>query len=83
MTQYTEEVAMVLRRQAVEKWAKGTVYISGTDGYLETARNDGSITREYHRKSPCGNYGIGDKICLQEADPFEKLMDAAPLNLTE
>jgi|TARA_B110000977_G_C11018697_1_gene470451 hypothetical protein len=83
MTQYTEEVAMVLRRQAVEKWAKGTQYIAAQDGYVETALNDGSVTREYHRVSPCGNYGLGDRIVLQEADPFERLLDCAPLTLTE
>lgn len=81
MTQYTEKVAEVLRRQQVEKWSKGTQYISAQNGYLETALNDGSIKREYHRASPCGNYTLGDVVYLAESKPIEELMDIAPRDL--
>tara|TARA_R110002153_G_scaffold44635_2_gene125849 strand:+ start:784 stop:1035 length:252 start_codon:yes stop_codon:yes gene_type:complete len=78
MTQYTEKVQEVLRRQAVEKWSQGVDYIAGQDGYIETAYKSGLVQREYHRASPCGKYTIGDKIVLTEADPMEKLLLEAP-----
>jgi hypothetical protein len=81
MTQYTEKVAEVLRRQQVEKWAKGVEYIAGQYGYIETALNDGSVTREYHRASPCGKYQLGDKVFLQEAKSIDELMDLAPRDI--
>ena len=81
MTQYTDEVAAVLRRQQVETWAKGVDYISAQHGYVETAYRSGLVQREYHRASPCGNYTLGDKIVLTEADPLEKLLLNAPSDL--
>jgi|TARA_B110000908_G_scaffold63340_1_gene76985 hypothetical protein len=78
MTQYTDEVAAVVRKQAVETWAKGVDYIAAQDGYVETALKDGSITREYHRVSPCGEYQLGDKIVLNEAKPIAELLLEAP-----
>jgi|TARA_B110000908_G_C10219981_1_gene434820 hypothetical protein len=81
MTQYTEKVAEVLRRQAVEKWSKGVEYIAGQDGYIETAYKSGLVQREYHRASPCGNYTLGDKVVLNEATPMEQLMVEAPGDL--
>jgi hypothetical protein len=81
MTQYTEKVQEVLRKQAVEKWSKGVDYIAGQDGYIETAYKSGLVQREYHRTSPCGKYTVGDKIVLTEADPLEKLLLEAPSNI--
>jgi len=79
MTQYTEEVAAVLRRQQVEKWASGTQYISAQYGYVETALNDGSVTREYHRDY--GDHKAGDKILLSEAMSIDEMINHAPRNL--
>ena len=79
MTQYTEEVAKVLRRQAVEQWARGVVYIAAQDGYIETALNDGSITREYHREH--GRFGFGDVVVLEPARTIDDLELEAPGNL--
>lgn len=79
MTQYTEEVAQVARKRAVEKWAKCTQYISAQHGYVETALNDGSVTREYHRDYE--DHRAGDKIFLSEAMPIEELMNQAPRDL--
>lgn len=80
MTQYTDEVAAVLRRQQVEKWSNGTQYIAAQDGYVETALNNGSITREYHRDF--GEHKAGDKVFIQEGRPWQELLDEAPMNIT-
>jgi|TARA_B110000908_G_C9929574_1_gene303289 hypothetical protein len=79
MTQYTEKVQEVLRKQAVEKWSKGTQYIAAQNGYVETALNDGSVKREYHRAH--GDHSIGDVVYLAEGKPMEELMDIAPRDL--
>ena len=48
MTEYTEEVQSIMRKQAVEVWAAQCQYILGEKGYIEKAFNSGLITREYH-----------------------------------
>ena len=76
MTQYTEELARVVRRQAIERWATGVQYIAAQNGYIETALNDGSITRVYHRDN--GKFGFGDVVVLNEAKTLDELELEAP-----
>ena len=80
MTQYTEKVQEALRRQAVEKWSKKALYITAQHGYVETALNDGSVRREYHRDY--GTHKAGDVVMICEKKSLDKLMWQAPTDLS-
>jgi|TARA_R110001632_G_scaffold90167_1_gene193873 hypothetical protein len=72
MTEYTEEVQSIMRKQAVEVWAAQCQYILGEKGYIEKAFNSGLITREYHD---------GTIVTVEESKPMATLLLEAPSKL--
>lgn len=72
MTQYTEEVQSIMRKQAVEVWAARCEYMLGEKGYVEKAFNSGLVTREYRD---------GTVEVVSESKPFAQLLIEAPRNL--
>jgi len=72
MTQYTEEVQSIIRKQQVEMWAAQCQYILGEKGYIEKAYNSGLVTREYRD---------GTIVTVEESKTMATLLLEAPSNL--
>ena len=72
MTEYTEEVQSIVRKQAVGVWAAQCQYILGEKGYIEKAFNSGLVTREYHD---------GTIVTVEESQPMATLLLEAPNNI--
>ena len=79
MTQYTEAVDQVRRREAVLDWSQQVEYILAVNGYIETVINDGSITRKYHRD--VDDHKAGDVVVIQEAKSIDELLNEAPTHI--
>ena len=69
MTQYTDKVAYVKRKQVVEEWAAKCDYMLAQNGYIERSFNSGLITR---------SYSDGRTETIKESMDFATLMKVAP-----
>lgn len=81
MTQYTHIVEEVMRKEAVLDWSQQVDYILAVNGYIETALNDGSIKRKYHRE--VDGYKVGDIAVIKEAKSIDELIKDAPIFIFE
>ena len=70
MTQYTDKVEYVKRKQFVEEWAAKCDYMLAQNGYIERSFNSGLITR---------SYADGRTETIQESMDFASLMRSAPI----
>ena len=77
MTQYAEVVEQARRQEAVLDWARQVEYILAVNGYIETALNDGSIKRKYHRE--VDGHKVGDIVIIEEAKSIDELVKDAPI----
>ena len=69
MTEYKNEVEYQRKRLQAEEWGSQIKYLMAQDGYLETARNNGQVTREYRD----GRFEI-----LTEPMPLKEVMLHCP-----
>jgi len=69
MTEYKNEVEYQRKKLQAEEWGSQIKYLMAQDGYLEKARNNGEISREYRD----GRFEL-----LNDSMPIEEVMLHCP-----